>query len=63
VTPFAQDRQISIQRPALTRAESKGEAYRSAPAFFAKKPLRFTGINPQSRHIQKYFQLGPVFNV
>ena len=36
---------------------------RSVPVnarYFAKEPLRFTGINPQSRHIQKYFQFSPV---
>ena len=38
-------------------------AYPFGLAFFSKETLIFCQIDPQSRLIQKYLRLGPVFNV
>ena len=61
-------RRISIQRPALTRAESKGEAYRSAPATLQKRPCLLSKLTRgpcafkiNSRSAQIFAQTPPSF--
>ena len=72
--PNHQIRSIQNQRPGLDRCLVRSEpqdrdptdqirAYPFGLAFFSKETLIFCQIDPQSRLIQKYLRLGPVFNV